>query len=160
MKADWPAIHIPAEADADTWHHNTRTPAEAQEDAYAKALIMITGSYKAASRVLKRNRDWHKPLKRNVDDRILLDIAHCEQVRADFFNPGPPDNNDVFAHADIFDPSPGRTNFTDNAALTKVANMAYRGKAAVAALRRLRYMLRGNSLHRFWWKRWSRFLER
>ena len=123
MKVDWPftkwpAIHIPAEAD---------------EDACTKALIMRAGGYEKALRALKRNRDWLKPLKRDVDDRVLLDIAHCNQVNS---------------------------GFTDNAALTELANKAYGGKAAVAALRRLRYILRRDPLHRFWWKRWSRFLER
>jgi hypothetical protein len=129
----WPAIHIPAEADPETWRDFTRTPAEAQEDACAQALIMRAGGYESALRILKRNREWRVGgLKHDVDDRILLDIAHCEQVN---------------------------TGCSDNAALTKVANQAYRGKAAAAALRRLRDKLRGGKLHHWWKKRWSRFVD-
>jgi hypothetical protein len=111
-------------------------PKGSDEGACAKALIMRCGSYEAAREALDRNKDWHPgPPERPIDDRVLLDIAHSLPM-------------------------------SDNAALTEVANRFYTGKAAAAALRRFRYMLPRKDtnseftpLHRWWRKRWLKFLE-
>jgi hypothetical protein len=171
MKLDWPFTKWPA----------IRIPAEADEDACAQALIMRTGSYEAALRVLKRNRDWFKGLPRVVDDRVLLDIAHAEQATPGYIDnarreweksvglrrdeAGSPSVQSMPVVAlvpvsssveTLGNPIKHEPKCRDNAVLTKVANKAYRGKEAVAALRRLRYKLHGKSLHEFWRKRWSR----
>jgi hypothetical protein len=133
-------------------------------DMFAKALLMKAGSYEAACSELEKHRDWLKPLDRDVDDRVLLDIAYAEQV-----NPGCDAavrrEGEEFVHelhwpdeaawAAKYEPR-----CRDNAVLTKVANMAYRGKAADAARRRLLYALRKGSLRSWWRKRWARFFRR
>ena len=150
---EWPEIVIPKGAGVDMC---------------AKALLMRAGSYEAACSELKKHRDWLTPLKRNVDDRVLLDIAHTEQA-----NPGVSDNvrrawqESVGLQRDEAPSSvPSKNRLSDTAVLTKVANMAYRGKAAAAALRRLRSKLpkrdknsEFDPLHLWWLKRWKKFLE-
>jgi hypothetical protein len=92
-------------------------------DELARALLLLTGSPARAQRAIARNKDILEKPKRDVDDRVLLDIAAAIQRR---------------------------DKCSDNAAITKVVLQAgYDADKSPTVVRRLRYALRRKTLKQF-----------
>jgi len=131
-------LEFPFNKDRDEEWPQLVIPKGASVEKYAKALLMRAGSYEAACEALKQERDWLTPNLKHACDDRVL--------------------------LDIAHSMP----LSDNAALTEMANKAYRGKAATAALRQLRYALpRGwktvgehewSPLMQWWIERWGKVL--